>query len=27
LLVAGDNPGFSHIKFGANFVELISEGR
>ena len=27
LLVAGDNPGFSHVKFGANFVELISEAK
>ena len=27
LLVAADNPGFSHVKFGANFVELISEAK
>ena len=25
ILVAAHNPGFSHVKFGANFVELISE--
>ena len=27
LLVAGENPGIGHVKFGSNFVELISEGR
>ena len=27
LLVAGDNPGIGHVKFGENFVELISESR
>ena len=27
ILVAAHNPGYSHVKFGANFVELISESR
>ena len=27
LLVAGKNPGVGHVKFGANFVELVSEAR
>ena len=27
LLVAAHNPGCGHVKFGANFVELISESR
>ena len=27
LLVAGENPGISYVKFGANFVELISEAK
>jgi len=27
ILVAAHNPGVGHVKFGANFVELINEGR
>ena len=27
LIVAGENPGFTHVKFSANFVELINESR
>ncbi len=27
ILVAACNPGVGHVKFGANFVELISESR
>ena len=27
ILVAAHDPGFGYVKFGANFVELISESR
>ena len=27
ILVAARDPGYGHVKFGANFVELISEAK